>query len=285
MNKHFFPALDPDEFSATRDALHTYSVILGGWASTCRAPRKHWWHASLRPSLTGLTTGVIYADNVHFEIELNFRESSLTVRTATGERLSIELHGQAAVEPASQIQEFLQIAGVSEELASAATRAKSTNRDTTFGDYSSEHANKLARALGAVSSALVSFRAGVREETSPIQLWPHHFDLAMLWLPGDKIPDQDPDNEEYADKQMNFGFTFGDAGIPEPYFYVTAYPLPDAFSTLELPDGTRWQSEGFSGAVLTYRRLLEKTEPTEYLLRLWNQLLAVGKQNLIDHSN
>ena len=207
------------------------------------------------------------------------------VCSATGEPLLIELHGQAAAEPASQIQEFLQIAGVSEELASAATSAKSANRDAKFGDYSSEHANKLACALSVVSSALVSFRAGVREETSPIQLWPHHFDLAMLWLPGDKIPDQDTDNEEYADKQMNFGFTFGDAGIPEPYFYVTAYPLPDVFSTLELPDGTIWKSDGFSGAVLTYRRLLEEEQPTEYLLRLWNQLLAVGKQHLIDYSN
>ena len=101
---------------------------------------------------------------------------------------------------------------------------------------------------------------------------------------GDKIPDQDPDNEEYSDKQMNFGFTFGDEGIPEPYFYVTAYPSPDAFSALKLPDGTDWKSEGFTGAVLTYRRLLEEADPTEYLLRLWNQLLEVGKQQLIDHS-
>jgi hypothetical protein len=285
VNKHSFPALDPDEISATRDALHTYSAILGGWASTCRASRKHWWHASLRPSLNGLTTGVIYADKVHFEIELNFRESRITVCTATGEPLLIELHGQAAVEPASQIQEFLQIAGVSEEMAGAATNAKSANRDTKFGDYSSEHATKLARALSLVSSALVSFRAGVREETSPIQLWPHHFDLAMLWLPGDKIPGQDSDNEEHSDKQMNFGFTFGDEGIPEPYFYVTAYPSPDAFSMLGLPDGTHWKSDGFTGAVLTYRRLLEEAEPTEYLLRLWNQLLAVGRKHLLNHPN
>ena len=45
-----------------------------------------------------------------------------------------------------------------------------------------------------------------------------------------KIPGQDPADEESSDKQMNFGFTFGDEGIPEPYFYITAYPLPDAAS-------------------------------------------------------
>ena len=125
-----------------------------------------------------------------------------------------------------------------------------------------------------------SFRAGIREETSPIQLWPHHFDLSMLWLPGDRVSGQDPDNEEYADKQMNFGFTFGDAGIPEPYFYVTAYPLPDAFSSLQLPTGTTWHSEGFSGALLLYRSLIENADPDGYLLHLWNSLLSAGREQL-----
>jgi hypothetical protein len=125
-----------------------------------------------------------------------------------------------------------------------------------------------------------SFRAGIREETSPIQFWPHHFDLALLWLPGDKVPDQDPQNEEYADKQMNFGFTLGDAGIPEPYFYVTAYPLPEAFPGLPLPAGTTWQTEGFSGAVLLYRSLVQHADPDTYLLNLWNGLLSAGREHM-----
>ena len=81
----------------------------------------------------------------------------------------------------------------------------------------------VGRAITAVSATRKKFRAGIREEISPIQVWPHHFDLSMLWLPGPKIAGQDPDNEEYADKQMNFGFTFGDETTPEPYFYMN-YP-------------------------------------------------------------
>jgi hypothetical protein len=284
MNRQSFPVLDADEFSTTRDALHAYAGVLGVWASTCRGRRKHWWHASLRPSLNGVTTGVIDANNLHFEIELNFRESKLLARTASGEVLCVELHGQPAHELAGQIQEFLQTAGISDDLLNAVA-TKLTALETEFVGYSAEQANKLARVLGDVSAALVSFRAGLSEETSPIQLWPHHFDLAMLWLPGDKIPDQDPNDEEYADKQMNFGFTFGDAGIPEPYFYVTAYPSPDEFSALELPQGTQWQSEGFTGAVLTYRRLLEEADPSAYLLRLWNRLQSGGERYLMDHSD
>ena len=60
----------------------------------------------------------------------------------------------------------------------------------------------------------------------------------MVWLPGTKVAGQSLENEEHADKQMNFGFTLGDDTIHEPYFYVTAYPLPDEFAELPLPAGT-----------------------------------------------
>lgn len=285
MTKHHFPTLDVDKYSITRDALHAYSRILGGWLMACRHPRKHWWHASLRPSLMGLTTGVIYAENMPFEIELNFRESVLLVCTAAGEPLKIRLEGQPATELALQVRGFLYDAGVSEVTSIAADATTKVDREMSFAGYSAVQANKLARALNAVNGSLVSFQASIREESSPIQLWPHHFDLAMLWLPGEKVADQDPDNEEHADKQMNFGFTFGDAGITEPYFYVTAYPLPNSFPNLALPAGTAWQSDGFSGAVLTYRRLVDEADPNAYLNRLWNDLLVAGRQHLISHSN
>ncbi len=103
----------------------------------------------------------------------------------------------------------------------------------------------------------------------------------MLWRPGSTIPGQDPGDEEHTDKQINFGFTFGDGGIPEPYFYVTAYPLPDNCPDLALPPGTRWKSEGFSGAVLNYRDMLDSADPEDYLLGLWDGLLAAGRDQML----
>ena len=274
-----FPALDPDAIVVTRDALHAYARILGDWLKATRAKRKHWWHASLRPSLTGLTTGVIHS-NIDFELELSLRESTISVHTSTGERLSEELHGQPAAQVAGRIRNFLESAGVSAKPQGIAAGDDASTDARAFAGYSGEEANKLARALSAVSAALVAFRAGIREESSPIQVWPHHFDLSMIWLPGQKITDQDPSDEEYADKQMNFGFVFGDESFAEPYFYVTAYPLPDAMPLVELPAGTKWKSDGFSGAVLLYKDLVTMDDPAAYLQDLWGALLAAGRQHL-----
>ena len=269
-----FPALDPSALDTTRRAIHAYSKVAGAWAKATRRKRKHWWHASLRPSLYGMTTGVIYGDT-DFEIELNLAESCLEVRTCTSIHRE-RLVGQSSAELAEKIRNALFAAGVDEDLAPGAD----VESDYTYPDYSPGQANLMHRTIGSIASVLEDFRAGIREEKSPIQIWPHHFDLSMIWLPGPKIAGQDPADEEYADKQMNFGFAFGDEGIPEPYFYVTAYPLPDELPDVELPQGTTWRSEGFSGAVLLYDDLVQNSDPAGYLLDLWNRLMEAGRAQL-----
>lgn len=277
MQKKHFPTLEPTSISSARDPLHAYARILGDWLKSCRPIRKHWWHASLRPSLRGLTTGVVHAGDVTFELELNLRDSLLRGSTSTAADLSESLTGQSPFELASVIGEYLRASGVDRDFVPDSSER---SRDS-FPAYSPMNARGIATALDMVSGAMVEFRAGIAEETSPIQLWPHHFDLSIVWLPGEKIPGQDPTNEEYSDKQMNFGFTFGDDGIPEPYFYITAYPLPNELPQLDLPNGTAWLSEGFSGAVLTYQSLVENDNPNAYLLDLWKQLLGAGRKHML----
>ncbi len=270
------PALDTRAPGPTRDALHAYARVLGAWLKAGRSRRKHWWHASLRPSLHGLSTGVIYGDE-NFSLDLDLAHSRLHIHTATSGTKSEDLAGQSPAELADTIAQVLLAAGVDRHMVPATH----FDEDLTFGAYSPDQARQIWRVISFVSGALEEFRSGVREEASPIQLWPHHFDLAMLWLPGPKVPGQDPANEEYADKQMNFGFVFGDAGIPEPYFYITAYPMPETLRAIDLPGPACWQQEGFSGVVLSYAALNAQADPRAYLLDLWKTLLTAGQAQLV----
>ena len=277
MSKQHIQVLESEGNSDTRAALHAYARILGDWLKSCRPRRKHWWHASLRPSLAGLTTGVVHTRDGTFELELNIRKSLLEARALDCDELTISLTGQSPFELAALVSDYLISNGIDRSFVpDSGERSKDS-----FIEYSAEHAYGLSSILSFVSGCMAEFRAGIAEESSPIQLWPHHFDLSMIWLPGEKIPGQDPQDEEHSDKQMNFGFTFGDESIPEPYFYVTAYPLPDAFSQLPLPAGTVWSSVGFSGAVLRYQSLLENDNLREYLLGMWNGLLAAGRKQML----
>ncbi len=269
-----FPRLDPHLLGPTREALHAYARVIGNWAESHRQRRKHWWHISLRPSLRGLTTGVIHA-NINFELELDFRGSRIRVAHDDGES-SVNLCGQSAREVAQFVHRQLEIAGIEE----CRVPASEDLDDIPHPEYSAQVARDLHVALASVAAALEQFRATIREETSPIQVWPHHFDLAMVWLPGSRVTGTDPADEETADKQMNFGFLFGDSFIEEPYLYVTAYPHPENLENVSLPDGTEWYVDGFQGALLKYNTLAKQDEPSEYLQALWNQLLAAARQHL-----
>ena len=278
-----FAPLDHGSHRETRDALHAYARILGAWMTSCRAPRKHWWQGSLRPAFSGLTTGVIHAGADDFELVLDFQRSELHARTTGGEAIAEPLVGQSAARLATRLTRFLvQSGGLDGRFVP--TGEHIADETAAGAGYSAACAQTIARAWGDVAAAMTALRAGIREETSPIQLWPHHFDLSMVWLPGETIPGQDPGDPDNADKQMNFGFTLGDDTVPEPYFYVTAYPVPDAFPSLPLPVGTTWRTAGFNGAVLLYESLIASRDPQGYLLDLWNGLLLAGRRHMLTPS-
>ena len=269
MTRERFPAIDAEAIANTRAALHAYAQILGHCLKASRPKRKHWWHASLRPSLSGLTTGIIHAD-IDFELTLDLRSNLLQLRTASGEAHDEPLTGQPVYQLADTVIDFLISTGAKRSLAADLQ----LDRDTAsrFEGYSDEQANLIGRVFGDVAALMTEFRAEIVQESSPIQIWPHHFDMSLLWLPGEKIPGQDPTNEEYSDKQMNYGFVLGDEGIPEPYFYVTAYPLPEKLAQVELPPGVRWETTAFNGALLTYETLLQSSDPGALLLDWWRLL-------------
>ncbi len=271
MSQVRFPAVKVGAFEETRDALQAYSKVLGGWLKMARAYRKHWWHSSLCLSLTGLTTGIVRGAS-DFEIELCFVTSQCRTKTLGGDHITA-LDGQSGAELAAWLDESLAECGVDTSLGPG----EGVRSETTFTGYSPEQAKNLHGALSSVAASLEHFRAGIREETSPIQIWPHHFDLSMIWLPGDKIAGLDPNDEESADKQMNFGLTFGDSSIPDPYLYITAYPHNDRLQETELPDGANWHSKEFNGVVLRYNDLIAMPDPDAYLQDLWSRLLAAGR--------
>ena len=271
-NRDRFPPLDPEVIGPTRDALHGYAQVIGRWAEAKRRRRKHWWHISLRPSVHGLTTGII-RDVVDFQLELDFDNGAINVLHERG-NMSLDLAGQPADEVSAFVREQLAEVGVEPILEEEA------GNDVAQPDFSMEVARDLHRANASVAACLEELRAGIREETSPIQVWPHHFDLSMVWLPGPRVEGVDPEDEESADKQMNFGFLFGDSFVTEPYFYVTAYPHPDGLETTALPDGARWCLDGFKGVVATYAEVVSQPEPARYLSTLWAILLQAGRGKL-----
>jgi hypothetical protein len=112
-----------------------------------------------------------------------------------------------------------------------------------------------------------------------VQLRPEHFDVALTWLSGRRVPGEDPDDDEAADERMNFGFALGEMG-ERPYVYATCHPLVDAFRGAGLPAFARWQEQGWRGVRIDYDDLREGDVADPELLALLERLRGVGEAAL-----
>lgn len=75
----------------------------------------------------------------------------------------------------------------------------------------------------------------------PVRCWPHHFDIASVRDLG-------------GGQTLGAGFSPGDEGHPEPYFYVTPWPYPQG-RNLSPPVLGRWHDAGWFGALFPVHEL------------------------------
>jgi hypothetical protein len=127
--------------------------------------------------------------------------------------------------------------------------------------YDAAQAKAYLEALSWMSQQFQVIKSGISGGlTAPVLLYPHHFDLSLVWFPWDD------------ERQLALGWSTGDETIRRPYIYVTAWPEPEGFAGLPLPDGAYWQKAGFSGAILPYALLQTNAAPDALLQSLVNGL-------------
>lgn len=259
------PPLPLASWQETRDTLHTYSRILGKIRQALTPPLQHWWHISLYPDDCQLTTGPMPIpnsrnrdfDSCNLGIDLNAH--AVCISNPTSEQ-RIPLAGQSAHSLTAAILRGL-----------ARWDVRPAIDEDLFADgtplaYDPDKARRYGQVLDGLAAVWTNFQSELPGKISPVQLWPHHFDLSLVWFTGRKVPGVDPNDLENADEQMAFGFSTGDEGIPDAYVYVTAYPFPDSLTSFALPAPAYWQTTGWQGALIPYNELVEMDEPASRLL-------------------
>lgn len=263
-----WPSLSDERFPQTRAGLHAFAKLLGAYASALAPRRKHWWHISLKPAAGGFRTGVLHGNGQLFELALKFDTLEIELVIAGENRQTWLLQDESVQSMRRQLDSALAAHALAVELDESRIAPGRHSIDPGC-------AAGLGQAYGRLARCFARFRSELPVETSPVQLWPHHFDLAMLVLPGRKIPGQDPADEELSDEQLNFGFVPGDEGISEPYFFITHYAQAGRLAEVTLPDEARLHTEGWTGIVLGYEAFRTAAAPETLLLGLWQAAWAV----------
>lgn len=276
MPQEDFPPLPLYAWQDTRDTLHGYVKVLGRIRRQLSPPQKHWWHTSLRVTEAGISTAAIPQPGQNtgqFEINLDLKMQRLTITTTWGVWWEMPINGQPPLIFAKQVLGALEYMNLPIEI----DRSDLELLEKSF-DSSSAQAYWLA--LESANVILNRFKKELPGQSSQVQLWPHHFDLALMWLSGRKVPGVDPNNEEQADENISFGFSTGDDEVPEPYFYATVYPWPAAIINQILPEGSSWYTASWKGGMLPYAILVDSSGPRERLLNFLRATYLAGSNSL-----
>jgi len=265
-----------NDWNPTRDTLHQYAKIIGKIRSHYMPKSKHWWHITLSVSARGFTTTPFPIAGQILELTLDMSAHQLTIESSDGWGTTLPLVNQSAAGLCHRIRVALAAAGIELEPDLLAAFDSEEIRP-----YDIEAVNRFRQVINWVDAAFKTFKGGLREETSPVQIFPHHMDVSLNWFSGRLVPDVNPADEESADEQMNFGFVTGDDSISDAYFYITAYPAPDNWSDLALPNGAYWHTEGWLGAILPYAAVAAAEQPLDLLLEYLRSLQINGKKLMI----
>ena len=77
-----WPPLPYEDWEPTKQTLHRFAQIVGKVRMSLVPFRNHWWHVTLAVSARGLTTGPMPFGDLDVEVELDFVDHRVHVRTS-----------------------------------------------------------------------------------------------------------------------------------------------------------------------------------------------------------
>ena len=260
------PVLDYDQIHHTREAIHLYSKLIGAIRAKMTPEQKNYWHISLHTSPQGFrTTPIPNEDGNTFEISLNLISHSANISSSTGNVRSTPLKGQSISAFSSKLISALENMNIKPDIELEKFQDKLELR------YDQNIASDIFRSYSAVDMIFKTFKGTLKQETSPVQLWPHHMDIAFTYYPG---------AENNKIDQIGFGYLTGDETVEEPYFYITAYPELEDISRIKFENHAYWQTKGWQGIILKYKDLIKTDNPAETLIthlqNTYDQIIEKG---------
>lgn len=281
-----FPPLPLDAWEPTKDTLHLYLQIIGKIRLTLVPPRNHWWHVTLYLTSRGLTTGTIPYNSYTFEIDFDFIDHLLLIKTSTGAKEKIQLQdGLSVATFYTSVMKALHVLGIKANILAKPYDNKSKipfAEDHTHATYKPEQVYTYWRVLTRVDEVLKAFSGRFYGKTCPVQLYWHHIDLTVTRFSGKKLPVRTDasrvEREAYSHELISFGFWPGDEQVRFPAFYSYTFPSPSGIDREPLkPEAASWvDSNGSPMALLPYDELRQEENPRQALLDFLESAYQAG---------
>lgn len=275
-----WPALPLDAWTDTYATLHMWTQIVGKVRLTLAPPVNHWWHCALHLSANGLTTGAVPYKDKLFEIEFDFIDHKLLIRTSDKVSQSLPLAPRSVADFYRELMSTLKSMGIEVELFTKPQEVPNPipfEKDTEHASYDPEYANRFWRVLAHTAVVFEEFRGRFIGKCSPVNFYWGSFDLAVTRFSGRVAPERLGADlitrEAYSHECISAGFWPG-AGFTGPAYYSYTAPAPPALE--KAPARPGFYSEDLKEFVLTYDDVRNSGSPRDTLLKFLQGTYEAG---------
>jgi hypothetical protein len=271
-----WPPLRYADWADTAQTLHMWLQIAGKIRMTNTPPVNHSWHVTLYVSSRGLTTSPMMSDHGLFEIEFDFIDHRLIIRTSEGEQRSFPLQPMTVADFYERVMSALRELNLRVKINPRPNEVESPipfPEDTTHRSYDAEAACRFWRALVDSTRVMSAFRSKYVGKVSPIHFFWGALDLAVTRFSGRTAPlhpgapglPLSVAQEAYSHAVCSAGFWPGGNGA-DAAFYAYAYPEPPRFADARVKPAAAFYSKELREFLLPYEAVRTAPDPDAALM-------------------
>ena len=283
-----WPSLPVADWVATRDTLHMWTQIVGKIRLAHAPLLNHWWQVTLYVSPRGLTTSTIPHRFGAFDMEFDFVEHQLAVRSSDGGARRVLLRPMPVAEFHARTMAALAQLGIA---APISTRPNEVDpaipfaEDREHASYDAQAAQLFWRQLVQANRVIGEFRSHFVGKVSPVHFFWGAMDLACTRFSGRSAPPHPGGAPNCADWVMVEGYShelsscgFWPGGGEEGAFYAYAYPEPDGFADYPVGPAEAYYSVENGQFLLPYEAVRTAANPDRALAEFLHTTYAAAAE-------
>jgi Family of unknown function (DUF5996) len=271
-----WPELTLAGWADTKETVHRWTQVVGKVRLALEPWVNHWWQIPLYVSARGLTTSLMHAEDRSLEIEFDFIDHVLAMRTTGGEQRVLRLEPRSVADFAAETLAVLADLGVEVDILGRPVEIPDATpfaEDSGHASYDREAIGRFWRALVEIDRVLDVFRGRFIGKASPVHFFWGAFDLATTRFSGRTAPRHPGGAPNCADWVMHDAYShevsscgFWPGGSEEGSFYSYAYPEPDNFSARTVSPDEAYYDKALMEFILPYRAVRTAADPDAALL-------------------
>jgi hypothetical protein len=282
-----WPALPLEAWKDTYDTLHMWTQIVGKVRLALTPKLNHWWNVPLYVSARGLTTSVIPYGKRVFEMEFDFIEHRLVIRSSDPQTKVVLLRPRSVADFYAELMSVLRSLEIDAEIWKMPVEVADPipfDKDTVHAAYDPEYAHRFWRILVSAGEVFQVFRSRFVGKSSPVHFFWGSFDLAVTRFSGRRAPERnDPDpvlrkimREAYSHEVISAGWWPGGGGAKDAAFYCYAAPPPQGFDKQPVRPAKAFYDSGMGEYLLMYDDVRTAKSPSVALLDFLQSTYEAG---------